>query len=93
MTILEREEFQAWKASPVTAEFLSLLAARQQALMAAWGSGSPLTPEQQAQAVILGQLARIRFSEADQRENEPRAATIEDLAGIEVNNGEVSDKA
>jgi hypothetical protein len=72
MTILEPEEFQRWKDSPLTQEFLSLLKARQQNLMEAWGRGQPVSPEQQAQAVILGQLAQVRFED------------VQDMAGVEV---------
>lgn len=71
MTILEREGFQQWKDNPLTREFLSLLANRQLGLMEAWGRGQPLSPEQQAQAVILGKLAEVSFED------------VEEMAGIE----------
>lgn len=71
MTILEREGFQQWKDSPLTQEFLSLLGKRQSALMESWGQGVHLLPEQQAQAVILGQLAEVSFED------------VQDMAGIE----------
>jgi hypothetical protein len=76
MTILEREGFQQWKDSPLTREFLGLLAKRQLGLMEAWGRGQPLLPEQQAQAVILGKLAEISFED------------VQDMAGIERADGE-----
>lgn len=71
MTILEREGFQQWKDSPLTREFLSILANRQLALMEAWARGSLMAPEQQAQAVILGKLAEVSFED------------VEEMAGIE----------
>jgi hypothetical protein len=72
MTILEAEEFQRWKDNPLTREFLSLLAQRQPALTEAWGRGVQMAPEQQAQAVILGQLAQVRFED------------VQEMAGVEV---------
>lgn len=61
MAIMEQEQFQAWRDNPLTQEFLGLVRKRQQELTAAWGRGLPLSPEQQAQAVLLGQLAGISF--------------------------------
>lgn len=71
MTILEQAEFQRWKENPLTKDFLSLLAKRQASLMEAWGRGVPMAPEQQAQAVVLGQLAEISFD------------AVRDMAGLE----------
>lgn len=48
-----------WKGNPLTQAFLGYLRDRQMALMEAWALGSMEAPEQQAQAVILGQLHRI----------------------------------
>lgn len=59
--LLDRAEFQNWRDNPVTVEFLGFLRDRQQALMVAWGRGLSLTPEEQAQAVLLGQLADLSF--------------------------------
>jgi hypothetical protein len=61
MTIRTEEGFQAWKDSPLTREYLQFLRDRQAALMRAWAEGKSLTPEHQAQAVLLGQLAEIRW--------------------------------
>lgn len=58
-----RDEFQAWKESPQTKEFLTFLRDRQSDLTAGWGRGLPMTPEQQGQAVLLGQLAECRWSD------------------------------
>jgi hypothetical protein len=52
--------FQEWTAHPTTQEFLAFLKSRQSDLMEAWGRGTALTVEQQAQAVLLGQLSAIR---------------------------------
>lgn len=65
--LLDPESFQAWKDHPVTREYLQYLKARQWALMEAWGRGQIWAPEQQAQAVLLGQLAVI--SSADVAEH------------------------
>jgi len=75
MQILEREEFQRWRDHPLTAEFLKLLDQRRNNLMEAWAAGQPLAPEQQAQAVLLGQLTQVSFED------------VLDMAGVE-NNGE-----
>jgi hypothetical protein len=75
MMILEQEAFQQWKDNPLTREFLSILKDRRQHLMEAWGRGQPLMPEQQAQAVLLGQLAEINFED------------VQEMAGIEVSDG------
>lgn len=87
------EGFQAWKDSPATQEFLGLLGQRQRDLMAAWGRGASLTPEQQAQAVLLGQLSRIRFREEGRSEGEQPAASIEDLAGLTFAEGDEDGQA
>jgi hypothetical protein len=71
MKILEVAEFQRWKEHPLTVEFLALLGKRRLNLMEAWGSGTPLSPEQQSQAVILGQLAQVRHED------------VLDMAGVE----------
>ena len=79
MQITNPEEFSQWLANPLTQEFLGLLKARHLRLTEAWGAGRQLTAEEQAQAVLLGQLARLRFSS----DGDEVAASIEDLAGIE----------
>lgn len=83
MPLTNPEDFQAWRHSPLTVEFLALLRNRQVRLMEAWGRGMVDLPETQAQAVLLGQLSRLRFSES-QQEDGALSATIEDLAGLEL---------
>lgn len=53
------EVFQAWKDSPLTKDFLSLLMLKQRGLMEAWARGHSMQPEEQAQAVLLGRLAGL----------------------------------
>ena len=77
MMILEAEGFQQWKDNPLTREFLQLCRDRQQALAMAWARGLNLTAEQQSQAVLLGQLALVRF------EGTEDAPGIHDLFGLE----------
>lgn len=72
MQILEEAEFQRWKDNPLTQEFLSILGDRQQHLLEAWGRGQPMRAEAQAQAVILGQLAQVRFED------------VQEMAGVEA---------
>lgn len=57
--LLDPGEFRAWKDHPTTVEFLRFLKDRQMALAEAWARGTVWSPEQQAQAVLLGQLAEI----------------------------------
>lgn len=57
------EEFLAWKEHPATQEYLTFLKDRQSDLKEAWGRGLSMTPEQQAQAVLLGQLVGLRWSD------------------------------
>jgi hypothetical protein len=79
MTILEPEEFQRWKDSNLTREFLSLLQRRRQQLMEAWAAGQPLNPEQQAQAVLLGHLVDLKHED------------VLDMAGVEVSDDDLRD--
>lgn len=60
MAILDKEEFQRWRDHPLTGEYLDLLKLRRTHLMEAWAAGRHLSPEEQAQAVLLGQLAEVR---------------------------------
>lgn len=57
--LINREEFQRWADHPGTKAFMTYLADGQRALMKAWAAGKSLVPEQQAQAVLLGQLVRV----------------------------------
>jgi hypothetical protein len=72
MEILERAEFQRWRDQPLTHQFLKVLGMRRDNLATAWSQGQPLTPEQQAQAVLLGRLAEVRFED------------VAEMAGIET---------
>lgn len=57
----DRDLFQQWMDNPLTVDFLSLLTQRRQWLMEAWAKGHPGadSPERQASAVILHQLADL----------------------------------
>lgn len=57
--LMEPEAFQAWKDSPLTRGYLAALRQRQTDLMAAWGRGQAMSVENQAAAVLLGQLADL----------------------------------
>jgi hypothetical protein len=61
--LLDREQFQAWKEHPVTAEFFQYLRDRQSRLKDRWAEGTAWTPEEQAQAVQLGRLLGISSDE------------------------------
>ena len=79
MSLTDRDQFRAWMDLPPTKEFFSLLRQKQVGLMERWAEGSAVTPEEQSQAVLLGQLARLRFDESEQDGIGMRAATIEEL--------------
>ena len=84
MPLTDPETFKAWAESPLTQEFLGLLGRRQRSLEEAWGRGRSLSAEQQAQAVLLGKLSRLRYDD----DPEDDAASIRDLAGLEeIENG------
>ncbi len=82
MPLTQREDFLAWRDQPQTQEFLALLRDRQQSLMERWALGHQMLPQEQAEATTLGELARLRFSEADQVE--PWGMTIEKLTGLDL---------
>lgn len=68
-SLLDRDQFQRWKDSPLTQGFLAYLRDRQSDLTRAWGKGlvGSNLPEVQAQAVVLGQLAEISFEDLQQQ--------------------------
>ena len=57
--LTDPEQFQAWKAHPVTEPFLAYLKDRQQVLLENWGKGLLMEPNSQTVAMILGQLADL----------------------------------
>lgn len=59
----DRDSFQEWKDHPGTRDFLAYLAERQSRLMEAWGQGANLSPEEQAAAVLLGNLSKVSFED------------------------------
>lgn len=59
MMLADKEVFQAWKEDHRTQEFFQYLKDRQTDLSTAWAEGKQLSPEQQAQAVLLGRLADL----------------------------------
>lgn len=89
--ITDPAEFRLWLDNPATQEFLGLLRSRQVRLMEAWAKGAVDLPEVQAQAVLLGQLSRLRFSES-QQDDGALAATIEDLADLDLSTEETTNE-
>ncbi len=65
MPLTDREDFNQWVQSPLTAEFLTLLRRHQMDLLEAWGRGRSMTAEEQGKAILLGQLAALRFRRDD----------------------------
>lgn len=59
----EPDSFREWLDNPATQDFLKYLRERQMALMEAWGRGLMTSPEQQAQAVLLGRLSDLSFED------------------------------
>lgn len=78
MPLSNPEEFQAWRDSPLTKEFLNLLVENHLSMTLAWGRGRLMTEREQEKATVLGSLARLRFSRADCEDNE---TSIEELMG------------
>lgn len=67
MQILDKEQFQLWRDNPLTKDFLGLLQERHRTLGEAWARGLPLTAEQQATAVLSGQLGQVSFDHDPER--------------------------
>ncbi len=63
MQIHQREVFQEWLQNPLTQEYHQFHRDRRASLAERWARGNPLTPEHQAQAVMLGQLADISWED------------------------------
>jgi len=61
--LMDPEALGAWKAHPLTAEFLKYLKDRQQALMELWGRGQPMGPEWQREASLLGSILHLQSDE------------------------------
>ena len=61
--LTDPEQFQKWKAHPVTGPFLAYLKDRQTALMEAWGRGAALPVDYQSKAMLLGELASLNCDE------------------------------
>ena len=57
MQRFSRESLEEWKASPLTAVFLSYLKDRQQSLAAQWARGEALSADCQTKAQLLGELS------------------------------------
>ena len=61
--LIDPEALGAWKAHPLTVEFLTYLRDRQQALMELWGRGQPMGPEWQREASLLGSILHLQSEE------------------------------
>jgi hypothetical protein len=62
--LTDPEVYQGWKDSPQTQAYLQILNQRRLYLMEEWARGRMTTPEQQAQAVLLTQLADLSHETA-----------------------------
>lgn len=57
--LADPEELEAWKQTPATKDFLTLLAERRLHLMEQWAAGHRLGEAEQAQAVTLSKLLNL----------------------------------
>ncbi len=57
------EEFQAWKGSPRTAEFLHFLAEVRDEMKARWADGEDMTPREQAMTQTYGDIIGLNYGE------------------------------
>lgn len=55
----DKEEFDRWWGHPGTQAFRMYLVDRVEALSEAWARGAEMSPEQQAQAVLMNQLVEL----------------------------------
>ena len=61
--LIDPEAMAAWKANPLTVEFLAYLKDRHEALKELWGRGQPLGPEWQREASLLGSILHLKSEE------------------------------
>ena len=61
--LTDPEAMAAWKAHPLTQEFLKNLQHRREALMEHWGRGQTMGPEWQREAALLGSLVHLSSDE------------------------------
>lgn len=64
--LTDPEALGAWKAHPLTQEFLKYLKDRQQALMELWARGQPMGLEWQREASLLGSILHLQSDEIAQ---------------------------
>ena len=57
------QDFLAWKANPLTQGFLQYLTDHRRSMADLWASGQPMTPQQQAQAEVEGDLINLSCSD------------------------------
>lgn len=58
-----KEQFEAWKAGEANQGFLKFVLDSREALMADWADGRPMTPENQATAVVYGDLLGLQWAD------------------------------
>ena len=60
------QDFLAWKANPLTQGFLQYLTDYRLQMAMLWAEGQPMTPQQQAQAEVMGDLASLSCNDVRQ---------------------------
>lgn len=57
--LIDPEAMAAWKAHPGTVAFRQYLKDFRAELAEAWAAGNPMSPQQQAQADLMGQMVEL----------------------------------
>jgi hypothetical protein len=60
-----KEQFEAWRASAATKDFLAFLAERREALKEQWAEGTPLTPADQMVAAVYGDIITLAYEDVE----------------------------
>jgi hypothetical protein len=63
MTAWTKEEFNNWKAHPLTKQFFGHLEARRAELMERWADGSPMEPADQFAAATFGDIMDLNYED------------------------------
>jgi len=63
MTAWTKEEFDNWKAHPLTKQFFAHLKARRAELMEAWGEGNQMEPADQFAAATYGDIMNLNYED------------------------------
>lgn len=63
MDRFNKEAFQEWKAHPLTKVLLAFLRDNQTKLAQQWAAGTEMSPQQQAKALLMGELSALEWAD------------------------------